>query len=212
MAANHIMSWSFVENSVIDSEAAAYARREADTAGVKSLSPASCAFITTLVAGAGAQHVVEIGTGYGLGTLAIVAGRPGVELTTVDTNAEAQQVAREALRKAGASLSKSRIICGSSSDLLPRFAVDSYDVAILDGDPLDAADDIRDALRILRPGGTLVLAHVLLGGRLADAACRDEDVVAMREAVKLVTEDDSLLSSLIPLGDGFLIASARQKN
>ena len=45
-----------------------------------------------------------------------------------------------------------------------------------------------------------------LGGRAGDPAARDAEVVAVREAARLIAEDERLTPALVPLGDGVLAA------
>ena len=102
-----------------------------------------------------------------------------------------------------------RIINGRSADILPRLAAHSYDMVLVDGDPLEAAGDCEEALRILRPGGLLVVAGALQGGKVADPARREEPVVAIRHLIKALMQAEELDTSLVPLGDGVLVCRLR---
>ena len=46
-----------------------------------------------------------------------------------------------------------------------------------------------------------------LGGRAGDPAANDAEVAAVREAARLIAEDERLTPVLIPLGDGILVAA-----
>ena len=48
-----------------------------------------------------------------------------------------------------------------------------------------------------------------LGGRAGDASAHDTEVSAVREAARLIAEDERLTPVLVPLGDGLLAAAAR---
>jgi predicted O-methyltransferase YrrM len=61
-------------------------------------------------------------------------------------------------------------------------------------------------VRLLRPGGLVVLDDVLRGGRVADTATTDPATVAVREALRQVRDDERLVPVLLPVGDGLLCA------
>ena len=52
-------------------------------------------------------------------------------------------------------------------------------------------------------------AHALMHGRVADPARREEEVVAIRDLNRELLESSDLRTSLIPVGDGLLLASLR---
>lgn len=91
--------------------------------------------------------------------LRYLAGASDSVLTSIDTDAEAQSYARENFTMAGVRSGRFRLINGRSADMLPRLASASYDLVLVDADPAEAAGDVYEALRMLRPGGTLVVAH-----------------------------------------------------
>ena len=49
----------------------------------------------------------------------------------------------------------------------------------------------------------------LAGDKVADPTQRDADTVAVRDAGRLVRDDETLTSMLVPLGDGLLAAVKR---
>jgi predicted O-methyltransferase YrrM len=149
--------------------------------------------------------VVEIGTGTGVSGLWLLRGmRPDGVLTTIDLDGEYQRMARRIFAQAGFASSRTRIITGHALEVLPRLADGVYDLIFVDADPAEYGGCVEAALRLLRPGGTLVLAGALAGGRLADPAARDPETVAVREVVKAVREAPEWLPALLPAGEGLL--------
>jgi len=59
---------------------------------------------------------------------------------------------------------------------------------------------------LMRPGGILIMDGALAGDKVADPTQRDADTVAVRDAGRLVRDDEKLTSMLVPLGDGLLAA------
>lgn len=205
MSNDKALSWSFTEDSATESPIAAGARAAAVEIGVTPLSPATIAFIKTIATAIGAKNVAEVGTGTGVSGLAFLETSPDVALTTIDTDTEAQASAAQSFGAAGIRTGRHRIINGRSADLLPRLAGATYDMVLLDGDPLETPGDVAEAHRILRKGGVLVVAHALAGDRVGDPARRDDVTVSMRNLVKETIEAGEFVSSLVPLGDGLLI-------
>jgi predicted O-methyltransferase YrrM len=127
-------------------------------------------------------------------------------LTTVDRETEHQRLAKETFREAGVPSQRARLINGSALDVLPRLTDGHYDLVFCDGDKREYADYLTEALRLLRPGGLVVFDNALWHDKVADPAQRDAETVAIRELGRSVRDDERLLSLLVPMGDGVLVA------
>lgn len=207
MAADHTLAWAYVEDAFAEEDdVIAQARYEAGEYGIASLSAATCVFLRQLARIAGAKSAVEVGTGTGVSGMYLLSV-PGLSLTSIDVESEAQHCAREFFAAAGVRSGRIRLINGRSVDLLPRLAANSYDFVLLDGDPLETPGDAQEALRILRPGGLLVLARALMAGRVADPARREEDVVAIRNLGRELLASPDVEASMVPLGEGLVVAT-----
>lgn len=202
-------SWLYAEEAVLDSDAARIAREQAAELGVTPLSAAACAFLTALAALPHVHAIAEVGTGTGVSGLALLAGSADSSLTTIDIEQVGQNAARDAFAAAGIRSARYRIINGRSADLLPRLAANAYDLVLLDGDPLETAGDAEEALRMLRPGGMLIIAHALYHDLVADPVRRDALTTAMRDLGHELLNDERVRASLIPLSDGILLAVKR---
>ncbi|MBE6483848.1 MAG: methyltransferase domain-containing protein [Actinomycetaceae bacterium] len=210
MSADQTQSWAYAESVRIEDDITAAARHLASEFGFSALSPATGAFLEVLAATAHAHNAVEVGTGTGVSGLYLLGASPDLSLTTIDIESEAQHAAREAFSRAGVRAGRTRLINGRSADILPRLASASYDLVLLDGDPLEVPGDAVEALRILRPGGLLVVARALMGGRVADPARREEDVVAVRNLGRDLLASTELRTALVPIGEGLLLTTVRQ--
>ncbi|MDD7385107.1 MAG: class I SAM-dependent methyltransferase [Actinomycetaceae bacterium] len=207
MASDKTQLWAYAENAVPESAASAQLRDAARAMNINASSNATINFLATLTAIIHARNVAEIGTGTGVATLALLSN-PHVTVTSIDVDSAAQDVARDAFRAAGIRPARFRLITGRSSDMIPRLASSTYDLVVLDGDPLETPDDAREALRILKPGAVLVLLNAMLDGRVPNPATRDEETVAIRGIVNEILDDASFHASLLPLGSGILVAAA----
>jgi predicted O-methyltransferase YrrM len=156
----------------------------------------------------GAKAVVEVGTGAGVSGLWLLSGmREDGVLTTIDVEPEYQRVAKQAFTEAGVGPGRTRLICGRAQEVLTRLADESYDLVFIDGDPIDQPQFVVEGVRLLRPGGAIVVHRAALGGRAGDATAKDAEVSAVREAARLIAEDERLTPVLVPLGDGLLAAA-----
>ena len=76
--------------------------------------------------------------------------------------------------------------------------------------PADEIPDYLDhALRVLRPGGLIVIVHALWHDQVADPAQRDEQTVMMRELAKVLASSEQFVPAMLPVGDGLLAAVKR---
>ena len=133
--------------------------------------------------------------------------RPDGVLTTVDIEAEHQRLAKQTLHRGAASPRSARApIAGAALDVLPRLTDGHYDLVFCDGDKEEYAAYLKEALRLLRPGGVVAFDNALWHDRVADPAQRDEETVAIRELGRAVADHESLVPVLLPVGDGLLVA------
>ena len=200
-------SWTYAEEFVAEDEVLADARSRADEVGVTAIGSGGGAALRFLASVLEARAVVEIGTGTGVSGLWLLRGmRADGVLTTVDTEAEHQRLARMAFSEAGIPSQRVRLIPGAALDVLPRLTDGHYDLVFADADKSQYADYLAEALRLLKPGGIVAFDNALWHDRVADPAQRDAETVSIRELGKAVRDHDSLLPLLLPVGDGLLIA------
>jgi predicted O-methyltransferase YrrM len=210
----------YVEGFLAEDDVLLAARAQGDSLGYAPVAPGAGAGLRFLAATISARAVVEIGTGTGVSGLWLLAGmaREGV-LTSIDVDPEAQRTARAAFREAGHTPSRLRLINGLGLEVLPRLTDGGYDLVVVDtarsghfvggsiGGGADYPRYLGEAVRLLRPGGIVVLVGAL-GGGVADPDAADEASLALREVARQVREDDRLVPLLLPLGDGLLAAVA----
>jgi predicted O-methyltransferase YrrM len=200
-------SWSYAESYVVEDDLLLAARSRAAEVGVTSVGAGTGAALRFLASVLEARAVVEVGTGTGVSGMWLLRGmRDDGVLTTVDIEAEHQRLAREGFTEAGVPPQRARTIAGAALDVLPRLTDGHYDLVFIDGDKLEYAACLREALRLLRPGGVVAFDNTLWHGKVADPAQRDEETLAVRELLRQVAEHDELVPALLPVGDGLLVA------
>jgi predicted O-methyltransferase YrrM len=203
-------TWAWAEDFVPEPEAVTAARESATTLGATPVGRGAAATLTFLARAVQARAVVEIGTGAGVSGLALFAGmQPEGILTSVDTEPQAQQAARKAFVAQGIPTQRFRLISGNALDVLPRLSDGAYDLVLVDGDPMEYPEYVEQGIRLLRHGGLIAIDHALLSNRTADAAQTDEETESVRAALELIRDHEDLVTTLLPVGDGLLVAAKR---
>ncbi|MCV7431094.1 O-methyltransferase [Mycolicibacterium bacteremicum] len=199
---------SHAEASITEDAVTAAARERAVDSGAGAVTPAVGALLSVLARLTGAKAVVEVGTGAGVSGLWLLAGmREDGVLTTIDVEPEYQRLAKQAFTEAGVGASRTRLIGGRAQEVLTRLADESYDLVFIDAAPADQPQFVAEGVRLLRAGGAIVVHRAALGGRAGDASANDAEVSAVREAARLIAEDERFTPVLVPLGDGLLAAA-----
>lgn len=200
-------SWLFAEDLAPISEDLRTARDEAVLAGLHPISQGVSAALTALAKAIGARTVVEVGTAYGASALALLAGMTadGV-LTSIDPEAENQLPARRFLTKAGYPSSRCRLIAGNPLEVLPKLRDAAYDIVFVNGDKLEYVEYVASAARLLRSGGSLLIHDVLWHNSVADPQREDDETIIIREALDAVKAAECYTTSLLPVGNGLLLA------
>ncbi len=200
-------AWSFVESYSRESEFARAARERAREVGADVVSPATGSALRMLARIMAAKNIIEIGSGTGGAALWLLegAGEEG-HLTSIDADGEHHRIARDLFTEAGIPAPRSRLITGRPAEVLPRMADAAYDIALINTSTNDLTPLLDQAVRLLRIGGAVILLNAFGGGRVGDPAQRDTATVTRRLLVQRMGNDRRLTASLLPVGDGILVA------
>ncbi|MGA0209018.1 MAG: O-methyltransferase [Candidatus Nanopelagicales bacterium] len=203
----------FADSWLSEPEAVREARVRAQESGVESVSPAIAALLTFLAASVSAQTVVEVGTGTGVSGAALLAGMtPGGVLTSIDTEAEYQRYAREALTALGHEASRARLIAGRALDVLPRMSDGAYDVVVVDADRSEYPAILDQAKRLLRIGGLVIFLGVGTDGVLTDPGRRDAESNAVRQLAESLRSDEDWVPAMLVDAPGLIVACLSRRD
>jgi predicted O-methyltransferase YrrM len=179
--------------------------------GATPIRPGGGAALRFLAAVLEARTVVEIGTGCGVSGIWLLRGmHPEGVLTSIDAEAEHQRLAKQAYADAGFAPARTRLISGPALDVLPRLTDAAYDLVFCDGDKKEYGDYLTEALRLLRVGGVVAFDNATWHDKVADPSQRDQSTITVRELGKTVHDDARLVPTLLPVGDGLLVAVKRE--
>jgi predicted O-methyltransferase YrrM len=196
-------SESFVREDVFMQQA----RNTAEELGTVDPSPAVGGLLKYVVQTLNAKSIAEIGTGSGVSGLWIFNGAASdAVLTSIDTEREHAAAARTVFEEAEIGPQRFRLITGVILEVVGKLADNNYDLIVL-RPAADLMDLIHESYRLLRTGGVLFIDHALSGGKVADPTQRDFESISRRDGIKAVKEDSRWSSSLLPVGNGVLLAT-----
>jgi predicted O-methyltransferase YrrM len=173
------------------------------------IAPEQGAFMALLVQLTGATRILEIGTFTGYSSTAMaLAMPPDGRITCLDVSEEWTDRAREAWRDAGVA-DRVDLRIGPAVESLGALGDDAFDLAFIDADKTSYDAYYEGCLRVVRPGGLILIDNVLQGGRVVDEAADDENVTAIRALNRKIAADDRVDMTLLPVADGLTMARVR---
>ncbi len=177
------------------------------------ISPEQGQLMRLLVELMGARKAIEVGVFTGYSSISVALGMPpDGRLIACDVNEEWTAIARRYWAKAKvADKIELRLAPALQTldALLAAGQAGGFDFCFIDADK-DRYDDYYErCLLLLRPGGLIAIDNALWGGSVADQSIQDEDTRAIRALNAKVLSDERVSMSLVPVGDGVLLARKR---
>jgi predicted O-methyltransferase YrrM len=161
----------------------------------------------------GARNCLEIGTFTGYSALAVaLALPPEGRIIACDVNPETTAVAQRYWREAGVADKielKLAPALATLDALLAARQEGRFDFAFIDADKENYDGYYERLLRLLRPGGLIVIDNVLWGGAVADMRVKDAETAALRALNQKLHRDERVDLVLLPLADGITLARKR---
>ena len=182
-------------------------KAEARAAGIPAIwiSPAQASFMQILLRASRAREVIEVGTlaGYSAIWMARALGPQGrvrtIELDTKHADFAERWIARSDV--AG----RIEVHRGAGAEVLSGFADDSADCAFLDADKSSYPVYLEHSLRIVRPGGWILVDNAFAFGQLFDPQADHREVAAVRAFNDHMARVEGLTSVIVPMGDGLWV-------
>jgi caffeoyl-CoA O-methyltransferase len=182
-------------------------KREALAAGIPPIwiSPEQASLMQVLLKLCRAREVVEVGTLVGYSAIVAARALPGdgrvrtIELSDVHADFAEAWIARSDV--AG----RVDVHRGRGMDVLPNFTSESADACFLDADKSSYPAYLDECLRILRPGGMVLVDNAFAFGQLFDEHPSDSSVAAVRAFNDLAAAEERLDGVIVPIGDGLWV-------
>lgn len=167
-----------------------------------SIAPEQASFLQILLRLARAKEVVEVGTLGGYSAIAMArALPPGGRVRTIEAEPRHADFARAWIARSEVA-DRIEVFLGKGMDVLPTFAAGSADAAFLDADKASYPAYLKESLRILRPGGLVMVDNAFAFGQLLDERPKDREVAAVRAFNEVMAKEAALQSVIVPIGDG----------
>ena len=164
----------------------------------------------------GRRRVVEVGTAIGYSTLWMALAQPdGGTITTIDPDRERTRRAREFWGRAGVAADRIAVV---NAPALEAFAADPpelrgpFDLAFIDALKPEYPGYLDAILPRLAPGALVVADNVLWSGRTSGVrpARPGDGTEELREVCRRLSTDPDFETTILPIGDGLLVAARRQ--
>ncbi len=165
---------------------------------------------------AGRRRIVEVGTAYGYSTLWLALGQPADgTIVTIDPDRSRTDLARGWWRQAG--IADERIVVVNAPALDAFAAGDPalagpFDLAFIDALKPEYGAYLEALIGRLTPGALVLADNVLWSGRVSGARpapANDSNTDALRAFDTAVLADPRFIATILPVGDGLLIAAWR---
>lgn len=157
------------------------------------------------------MRILELGTsiGYSAANMALAAREYGGSIVTVEYDPKAAAQARQNFRRTGVD-PVVEIREGDALEVLPSFADGSFGLVFLDLDKRLYPRLLPECVRVLSPGGVLLADDALFPVMDLEEEWRDL-VPPMEEFNRLVSAAPELEGTLLPIGDGLIVAAKKDE-
>lgn len=170
--------------------------------------------VLSVLAG-GRKRIVEVGTAYGFSTLWLALGQPpDGHIVTIDPDRSRTDLARGWWRQAGIPDERITVV---NAPALDAFRTDPalagpFDLAFIDALKPEYVAYLEALAPRLAPGALVLADNVLWSGRVSGARpadAGDRNTEALRAFDRAVLSDPRFTATILPLGDGLLVAAWR---
>ena len=164
-------------------------------------------FLQFLVRATGVRKALEIGTLGGYSSIWIARGfSPGGRLITLEVDPRHAEIAREHIAQAGLA-DQIEVMVGNAHDLLAVLTAEApFDFIFIDAEKPGYANYFDWALANTRLNGVIAAHNAFRGGSVAGIRADDDYSETMRGFNHRVAQEERVISTIFPAGDGTLLA------
>ncbi len=174
------------------------------------VSPAQGRMLHLFARMANATRILEVGTLGGYSTIELARALPADgRLVTLEIDPHHAAVARDNIARAGFA-SQVEVLVGPAADTLKTLD-GTFDLIFIDADKPANVTYLREALRLSRPGTTIIVDNVIREGGVLDADSADDRIRGTRALFDAIAADPRLTATAIQTvgvkkWDGFVLA------
>lgn len=174
------------------------------------VSAAQGKFLHLLARGIGARRILEVGTLGGYSTIWLARALPeGGKLITLELEPHHAEIARANIAVAKL-VNRVEVLVGPAAESLAELD-GPFDLIFIDADKPSNVTYVREALRLARPGATIVVDNVVREGGVLETDSDDPRIIGTRALFDFVRDEPRLTATVVQTvgakkWDGFLIA------
>ncbi len=169
------------------------------------IAPEQASFMAILLRLCGAREVIEVGTLAGYSAITMARALPPQGRVRTIEFAPAHADFAEAWIARSDVAGRVEVLRGAGADVLPGIEDDSADAAFLDADKRNYPLYLEHSLRILRPGGLVLVDNAFAFGQLLDPTPSDGEVGAVRAFNDHMARQSGVDAVIVPIGDGLWV-------
>jgi len=164
------------------------------------IAPEQAAYLQLMTRATNAMNIIEVGTLGGYSAIAMARGMPAAgRVITLEIERSHAEFARQWVANSDQT-GKIEVRIGDASETLKELPDHEADLIFVDADKAGYVTYLKQAMRLLRPGGILLADNVLASGEVASGT--DETAVAIRAFLDAAMATPNMQSVIVPLGDG----------
>lgn len=172
------------------------------------ISPEVAQLIRLLTEITGAEKIFEIGSAIGYSSILFAGFSDKMKITTIEMDEERAKEAEENISRAGMD-KKITLLHGNALQVMDHIA-EQFDIVFVDAAKGQYNNFLPKCLKLLKKGGLLISDNILYRGAVAETGFIPRKhrtiIVNMKEYLKRLSEDESLTTSIIPIGDGVAVS------
>ncbi|WP_454054491.1 O-methyltransferase [Clostridium sp. Marseille-Q7071] len=161
------------------------------------------------------KKILELGTAIGYSSILMnLAAGGNNNITTIERDENMIKLAKENIKRYGLE-DKINIVEGDCLEILENLE-DEYDMIFMDAGKGHYNHFLPHCLRLLKEDGVIVADNVLFRGMVASKELVQRRKITivkrMRSYLDMVSSDDNLVTTVIPMGDGIALTIRRNEN
>lgn len=155
--------------------------------------------------------ILELGTAIGYSAILMSLSSKNSTITTIERDSKMIELAQSNIEKYGLK-DKINVIQGDCLEVLEKLD-DKYDIIFMDAGKGHYNHFLHHCMRLLSDDGIIIADNVLFRGMVAtDELVKRRKITIvkrMRKYLDMVSEDENLITSVIPMGDGIAVTKRR---
>ena len=190
--------------------------KKAADAGIPIIRRPAQSLLKFILADIEPERILEIGTATAFSAIFMATYGRDVLIDTIENYKPRIEAAKQNIKDAGLE-ERINLIEGDALEIIEALAKEqkSYDMIFIDAAKAQYLNYLPVCKGMLRDGGILVSDNVLFDGDIVQSRFavrrRDRTIHArMREYLRALTEDEELVTVILPIGDGMTLSVKKQ--